>query len=304
MFKSFRDSYTIKSDTSEESPTYSETSEVSDNFHETVQNNVHFPKQILVKMTTPTNFGSKLKRYLSGENLNAATPETLRDEYFTMKTMMREMEEQLKVMSLQNEQLKRSSQNPNPSAPPLQIPLQMPLPESVPYFLNESDRKTIDSLLKNVMEFDGSQDVEAFKDDLRTSVDTIIAFSASTDMKESLLGEFMRGVRARKLKGEAQRVATRILPPLTPKKVSEALTIEFGRRGKTLSLLQQERNQLCQMINERVDSYIKRYSEKDRQIQRANDYTEAEFKDYERRKENLIRVKKFIDGLRNEKAVK
>lgn len=282
----------IKSETSdEENTSSSSSSEVSANYYDTAIVNSSFPNVIQLKMATPIGFTSTLKRFLSGENLAEATPEELRQQFFEMKTALKTAEEQLARLSLQP---------PEKTTPPTNTQQRHPFSPNASYILNNDDRKLLDNLLKNIMDFDGTQDVEAFKDDLRGLIDAIFNNSSSQEMKDALSEEAMRGVRARKLKGEAQRVATRILPPLTVNKLSEALMIEFGSKGKNLSQLQQERNGMCQMLNEKVNWFIKRYQDMDRKIQRAIDYSPAEFKDFERRKEEQIRVKKFIDGLRNE----
>lgn len=303
LFKEFRHpKQVIKSETSEEENSSNpSSSEASVNFYDTTVTNSNFPSQIKIKMTSPIGFKTTLKRFLSGENLAEATLEELRQQFSEMKTALRTAEEKLARLNIQ------AQENPNPPALQPEVPTnnsrqpsRQPFVPNAPYILNNEDRKFIDNLLKNIMEFDGTQDVEAFKDDLRGLIDNIFNNSNSMEMKDALSEEAMRGVRARKLKSEAQRVATRIIPPLTVNKLSEALGIEFGSRGKNLSQLQQERNTMCQMLHEKVEHFIKRYQEMDRKIQRAIDYSPCDFKDFERRKEEQIRVKKFIDGLRNE----
>lgn len=54
---------------------------------------------------------------------------------------------------------------------------------------------------------------------------------------------------------------------------------------------------MCQMRNGKIETFIKRYADLDRQIQRVIDLEPAEFYEYERRKERMTNVKKFINCL-------
>lgn len=143
--------------------------------------------------------------------------------------------------------------------------------------LTEEQRRSIRYLMDEISEFDETTDVESFIDDLKHIVSQIYAHNTITE--SLMIDKLLRGCKARKFKGEAHRVVSRV-NGFCLVEIINALRLAFGRTGKSLSQLQEERNQMCQMRNERVEAFIKRYADLDRQIQRAIDLEPSEFREY------------------------
>lgn len=296
-----RNSYKSESSISEVSE--GNNSEVSINFYETAQDNSYFPhlhQTRIVMANSKTNQSlmenmQRLFRPQSLEEMQKVGTEEMKNQYFEAKTQTRIMQEEMKELKKRLEEMRMGfskSETPTFQRSPQAT---APLAEDL-LILSEIQEKRVKSLLESISEYDGKSDIESFIDDL---ILTIKRIRGTNEEKDAMIDELLRRCKAKKFKGEAHQVVCRIRD-LTLNEMIEELRLAFGQTGKSLEQLQQERNQMCQMRNEKVESFIRRYSDLERQIQRAIDVSPAEYRKMKRQEERQAGVKKFIRCLRPE----
>lgn len=239
------------------------------------------------------SFFPKMTKALSNEDLSKSGPDDFKKQFFEMKRKLRESEERTAQLTQQIHRMGLKDPEPNRKD---EIRNTTSFAEDTTK-LSDEQRKSIRYLMDEISKFDGTTDVESFISDLKHIINQVNGHNKITD--SLMIDKLLRGCKAKKFKGEAHRVVSR-LNDFCLMEIMNALRIAFGRTGKSLSQLQEERNQMCQMRNEKVEPFIKRYADLDRQIQRAIDLEPAEFREYERRKERLTNIKMLINFLRLE----
>lgn len=261
-------------------------SEVSVNFYETVQDNAYFPhlhQTRIVMANSKANQGlmERLFRPQCLEEMRSVGADAMKNQYFEAKTQARLMQEEMKELRRQLEEVKIGALNTETPVFQRTPQTTAPLAEEL-LILNEAQERRVKSLLESISEYDGKSDVESFIDDL---ILTIKRIRGTNEEKDAMIDELLRRCWAKKFRGEAHQAVWRIRD-LTLSELVEELRLAFGHTGKSLEQLQQERSQMCQMRNERVESFIRRYSDLKRQIQRAIDVSPAEYRKMKREKKD------------------
>lgn len=151
--------------------------------------------------------------------------------------------------------------------------------------------REIRELLIEIRDFDGTTDVEAFLAQCRR-----VNKQMKTDAEKIIL---INKIIAQKLRGEAIAVADRLIE-ISPKEFADAMRLAFGKTEKDYSQLTEERNSMRQGYVERIENFIKRYSEIDKSIQKSIDQVDPEFKIVYRKIENKERISRFLRALKPE----
>ncbi|KAJ8671753.1 hypothetical protein QAD02_003012 [Eretmocerus hayati] len=245
----------------------------SDGFHKpkiTIRNRLfQFSEtlaQFIPKMATVEELKKQLEESLLRERKLALEKENNDSEVKKLKERLAQFEIFEDTTSINEEQLKREIAS-----------------------ISHSRHVEFSQRVKDVREFDGTTDVEAFLEQCKRINDQL-----HTDAEKY---EFIYKVMATKLKGEAIAVANR-MPDKSPKHFKEATRLAFGKTESDYNQLTGEKNSMRQGYNERIENFIKRYGEIDKRVQRSIDQVDSKYNGVYRGIEEEQRIQQFLGALK------
>lgn len=170
----------------------------------------------------------------------------------------------------------------------------LPTAPPTPVVTVESHR-LMRELLNEIRIFDGNSNVEYFLNQVRNARDQL----ENEDLHKPLL----RKVIATRLVGEAARIGDSTQASSFAD-LANALRASFGQADLTYEQISEIRNNTRQGQNESIDSYVKRYEELHRRVQKSIDQIKSEYRVGIKYIEDDSHIRRFIQSLKPEIEVR